>query len=277
MTKIFSVLNLSHESPQKDAYVKSPADAVRKMEILQQGGADYIDVGARSSFAKSEPLDDAIERERLGSFFSFPRAEGLLPLSLDTWSATTASSFLTQIDVLNYTSTDFPDTLIKDLVTTRRKVILNYLPAANPYELRRMSYFPPSTQAIFEYFKAMLARLEKRGVQVLAIDPNLGMWHPDVPEELKPVFQREIIEAIPNLKKLAPVFIVAPRTKGVLNVALVELILSKGIDFLRTHDLVSVKELIEKFRRGAGSAAAVERAEALEPAPKPASTGQSLR
>jgi hypothetical protein len=41
------------------------------------------------------------------------------------------------------------------------------------------------------------------------------------------------------------VFIVAPRTKGVLNVELVELIISKGIDFLRTHDLVSVKKLIK--------------------------------
>jgi dihydropteroate synthase len=259
MTKIFAVLNLSPESPQKDAYVKSPADAIRKMEILKQTGADYVDVGARSSFAKSEPLDDAIELERLASFFAFPRAEGLIPLSLDTWSAMTACSFLTQIDVLNYTSTYFPDKLISDLVSTRCKLILNYLPAANPYELREMSYFPPSTEAIFEYFKAMVARLEKKGVQVLAIDPNLGMWHPAVPEELKPVFQREIIEAIPELKKLAPVFIVAPRTKGVLNVALVELILSKGIDFLRTHDLVSVKELIDQFRCGAAAAALVER------------------
>jgi len=30
-------------------------------------------------------------------------------------------------------------------------------------------------------------------------------------------------------------------------VALVELIISKGIDFLRSHDLVSVKELIKQF------------------------------
>lgn len=259
MTKIFSVLNLSHESPQKDAYASSTADVVSKMKILQQLGADYIDVGARSSFAKSEPLDDAIELERLTSFFAIPRAEALIPISLDTWSARNACSFLTQINILNYTSTYFPDTLVSDLVNTHRKLILNYLPAANPYELRKIGYSPPSTQAIFEYFKAMVARLEKKGVQILAIDPNLGMWHPEVPEDLKPVFQREIIEAIPKLKKLAPVFIVAPRTKGVLNVALVELIISKGIDFLRTHDLVSVKELIEQFRCSAAAAALVGR------------------
>lgn len=247
MIKIFSVLNLSYESPQKDAYAKSPADAINKMEILQQLGADYIDVGARSSFSKSEPLDDTIEFERLASFFSIPRSEGFIPISLDTWSDINACKFLTQIDVLNYTSTYFPDKLISDLSNTHCKIILNYLPAANPYELRKIGYFPPSTEAIFEYFKVMVTKLEKKGIEILAIDPNLGMWHPDMPEDLKPVFQREIIEAIPKLKKLAPVFIVAPRTQGVLNVALVELIISKGIDFLRTHDLVSVKKLIKQF------------------------------
>jgi len=245
MTKIFSVLNLSYESPQKDAYAKSPADAINKMEVLQQLGADYIDLGARSSFSKSEPLDDTIEFERLASFFSIPRKEGFIPLSLDTWSDINACKFLTQIDVLNYTSTSFPDKLISDLKNTHCKIILNYLPAENPYKLRKISYSPPSVEAIFEYFKVMVTKLEKKGVDVLAIDPNLGMWHPEVPDDLKPVFQREIIEAIPKLKKLAPVFIVAPRTKGVLNVELVELIISKGIDFLRTHDLVSVKKLIK--------------------------------
>ncbi len=247
MTKIFSVLNLSSESPQKDAYAKNPADAINKMRILQQLGAHYVDIGARSSFSKSEPLDDKIECERLTSFFSAPRADCSIPLSLDTWSDINACKFLNQIDVLNYTSTHFPDKLISDLKNAHCKIILNYLPAANPYEFRKISYAPPSTKAIFEYFEIMINSLEKKGVEILAIDPNLGMWHPKTPEDLKPIFQRGIIQAIPQIQKLAPVFIGAPRTKGVLNVALVELILSKGIDFLRTHDLVAVTEIMKKL------------------------------
>ena len=247
MTKIFSVLNLSYESPQKDAYARSPADAIRRMEVLRELGADFVDVGARSSFSKSQPLDDTIEFERLASFFSSPRAVDSIPISLDTWSDVNACRFLTEVDVLNYTSTYFPDKLISDLNNTHRKVVLNYLPAANPYELRKMSYVPPSTEAIVEYFEVTVTKLEKKGVEVLAIDPNLGMWHPEVPDDLKPVFQREIIGAIPRLKEIAPVFIVAPRTQGVLNVALVELIISKSIDYLRTHDVVAVKELLKRF------------------------------
>jgi len=246
MIKIFSVVNLSKESPQKDSHAQSPADALNIMRVLQQMGADYVDLGARSSYSKSEQLDDKIEFERLDSFFAIPRSEGFIPISLDTWSDVNACAFLSKIDVLNYTSTYFPDKLVSDLVSTGCSLVLNYLPATNPYELRKTDYTPPSTEAIFEYFNTMVPKLKKEGVKILAIDPNLGMWHPDVPEDLKPIFQRNIIETIPKLKKLAPVFIVAPRTKGFLNIELVELIISKGVEFLRTHDLVAIKEVIRE-------------------------------
>jgi len=248
MIKIFSVVNLSQESPQKDAWVETPQEAIRKMAELQRLGADYIDVGARSSFSQSAELDDSIEARRLELFFSTPRPENFVQLSLDTWSDTNACQYLSSISVLNYTSTYFPDSLISELANTGCPLVLNYLPAANPYALRKTVYTAPSIQAIVDYFSATVPYLEKKGVNILAVDPNLGMWHPETPNELKPVFQKKIIEAIPEVKKIAPVFIVAPRTNGSLNIDLVELILSKGVDFIRTHDVVALKDVIERFK-----------------------------
>ena len=248
MIKIFSVVNLSQESPQKDAWVETPQEAIQKMAELQRLGADYIDVGARSSFSQSAELDDSVEAQRLELFFSTPRPENFVPISLDTWSDTNAGLYLSSISVLNYTSTYFPDSLISELANTGCPLVLNYLPAANPYALRKTAYTAPSIQAIVDYFSATVPYLEKKGVNILAIDPNLGMWHPETPNELKPVFQKKIIEAIPEVKKIAPVFIVAPRTNGSLNIDLVELILSKGVDFIRTHDVVALKDVIERFK-----------------------------
>ena len=248
MIKIFSVVNLSQESPQKDAWVETPQEAIQKMAELQRLGADYIDVGARSSFSQSAELDDSVEAQRLELFFSTPRPENFVPISLDTWSDTNAGLYLSSISVLNYTSTYFPDSLISELANTGCPLVLNYLPAANPYALRKTAYTAPSIQAIVDYFSATVPSLEKKGVNILAIDPNLGMWHPETPNELKPVFQKKIIEAIPEVKKIAPVFIVAPRTNGSLNIDLVELILSKGVDFIRTHDVVALKDVIERFK-----------------------------
>ena len=248
MIKLFSVINLSKESPQHDSWVASPKEAIQKMRMLQQLGADYIDVGARSSFSKSLEIDDSVEQQRLESFFAMPRPECLALISLDTWSYTNASKYLQNIAVLNYTSTYFPEALTSELANTGCPLILNYLPAANPYALREMSYAPPSIKDIINYFSSTISCLEKKGVNILAIDPNLGMWHPQTPNNLKPIFQKKIIEIIPELKKLASVFIVAPRTNNFLNVELVELILSQGVDFIRTHDLVVLKEIINRFR-----------------------------
>ena len=244
MVKIFSVVNLSQESPQKDSLVNGPQEVIQKMLALQKLGADYVDLGARSSFSKSNELCDQTEAERLELFFSTPRPKNLIPMSLDTWSDINACRYLNQLDVLNYTSTDFPDYLLCELATTGCPLVVNYLAAANPYALRKIPYSPPSIRAIMEYFGAVVPYLKSIGIKILAIDPNLGMWHPETPDEQKPLFQREIIEIIPELKKIAPVFIVAPRTNGALNTYLVELILSKGVDYVRTHDVVALKDIM---------------------------------
>lgn len=244
MINIFSVVNLSEESPQKDSLAKTPQEAIAKIIELQKLGANYVDIGARSSFSKSDELDEAIEGDRLSQFFTTPLPHNLPPISLDTWSVTNARKYLSQLGALNYTSTSFPDELIEDLASTGCPLVMNYLAAENPYALRKIPYTPPSTEAMKEYFRVTVPYLKKRGVKILAIDPNLGMWHPETPNELKPIFQRSIIEAIPEIREIAPVFIVAPRTNGVLNQDLVELLLSKGVDYIRTHDLGALLELM---------------------------------
>ena len=135
------------------------------------------------------------------------------------------------------------------MANTGCPIILNYLPAANPYALRKTTYSPPSPKALVDYFSVTVPFLEKKGVNVFAIDPNLGMWHPKTPNELKPALQKKIIEAIPELKKIASVFIVAPRTNNLLNIHLSEFILSQGVDFIRTHDLLALQVLIRPLSK----------------------------
>ena len=79
MINIFSVVNLSEESPQKDSLAKTPQEAIQKMIELQELGANYVDIGARSSFSKSDELDEAIEGERLSQFFATTHPGTLAP------------------------------------------------------------------------------------------------------------------------------------------------------------------------------------------------------
>ena len=246
MMKLFSVINLSEESPQIDALVTTSEAAILKTKQLFALGADFIDIGGRSSFSKSLMIDDATEQRRLSPFFALAKQHAIRRLSLDTWSAQTAIAYLDRIDVLNYTSTQFPSSLVTALANAEIKIIISYLSANNPYALRTAPCLDFNIDLVLAYFEKTIKFLNKKGVSILAIDPNLGIWHPAVPDEKIAGIQQQIIDHIPLLKTLAPVFIVAPRTAGALNIELTQRIVSQGTDFIRTHDLAQVNLLIEK-------------------------------
>lgn len=248
MIKLFSVVNLSKESPQVDAVVRSPQLAVLKIKQLLNDGADYIDIGGRSSGSKTTILSDKDEQSRLKLPLILSQQQNISALSLDTWSIETALMYLEHVQVINYTSTYFPDSFLSELANARRKVVVNYLPAKNPYDLRNKPYSKFNIHNALTFFEETLSLLSKRNVEVLAIDPNLGMWHPNTPEQEKPRIQEEIIAHIPLFQTLAPVFIVAPRTTGVLNTELTSQIISQGVNYIRTHDVIEVKKLVTQSR-----------------------------
>jgi dihydropteroate synthase len=249
--KLFAVLNLSSESPQTDSIITTPADALKKIQQLRAWGADYIDIGARSSYRHAPMIDDATEQRRLGPIFELTKHAGINDLSLDTWSPQTAIQYLASINILNYTSSHFPPDLLDALSQTNVPVIINYLSAKNPYVLRTTPYTPFNIESIMTYFYQKINLLKTHGVPVLAIDPNLGMWHPETPHHAIPDIQQTIIEHIPQFKTLAPVFIVAPRASskdgdtGTLNLELTQKIITNGASFLRTHDVQKLKKHIK--------------------------------
>lgn len=246
--KIFSVVNLSMESPQSDSIIHSPVDALSKIKNLLTTGADFVDIGGRSSGSKTTMISAGIEQARLAAVFQLIREQKLTGLSLDTWSAETALTFLNDVEIINYTSTHFPDNFLSELANTGRKLILSYLPAENPYALRTTPCLMFDIDRVLLFFKKTLSFLQKRQIDVLAIDPNLGMWHPLVPDADKPGIQKMIIDHIPVFQKIAPVFIVAPRFAGTLNIELTKSILKQKVDFIRTHDLQKLQELLFNHR-----------------------------
>lgn len=246
--KIMSVLNLSLESPQFDSIVIDPVKAFSQTKKLLEIGADYVDLGGRSSGSKTPMIDDEIEQERLASFFALNTKALRDKLSIDTWSAQTVLAFIDKVAVINYTSTEFPEYFLEQLAYQKTNLILSYLSAKNPYDLRRKSCTKFNISLVGEYFDKTLEMLDKKAVSVMAIDPNLGMWHPKVPDAEKPKIQEEIIEHIPFFKKLAPVLIVAPRLQGSLNLELSMRIIDHSVDYIRTHDIEKIQFLLQSRR-----------------------------
>ncbi|MDF1757909.1 MAG: dihydropteroate synthase [Legionellaceae bacterium] len=242
--KFFSVVNISNESLQTDSIVLESNEVIKKVNFLFENGADFIDLGGRSTCYNKVMIDDETEQQRLKPILSLLEQHHMSPISLDTWSFDTALTFLEQFDVLNYTGTCFPNHFVSELANSKCPVILNFLRADNPYELRKQPYKPFQILDIIRYFQDKVEFLQKKGVNILAIDPNWGVWHPDTPELEKPSIRQKIIEHIGVLREIAPVFIGTPRRDGVLNVEIAKMIISHNVDFIRTHDIQQLKGLI---------------------------------
>ena len=93
-TLVMGVLNVTPDSFSDGGRFLSPAKAIEAGVRMAEEGADLIDVGGESTRPGAEPIDEAEERRRV-----MPVVEGLaarlkVPVSVDTYRASTAAAVL---------------------------------------------------------------------------------------------------------------------------------------------------------------------------------------
>lgn len=93
-TLIMGVVNVTPDSFSDGGRLVDPASAIDAGARMADEGADLIDVGGESTRPGAEPLDEAEERRRV-----LPVIEGLvgrlrIPVSVDTYKASTAAAAL---------------------------------------------------------------------------------------------------------------------------------------------------------------------------------------
>jgi dihydropteroate synthase len=91
---MMGVVNVTPDSFSDGGCLFDPADAIEAGVRMSEEGADLIDVGGESSRPGAEPLDEVEERRRV-----LPVIEGLarrlrIPVSVDTYKASTAAAAL---------------------------------------------------------------------------------------------------------------------------------------------------------------------------------------
>src|SRR5687768_4221178 len=86
---IMGVLNLSADSWYRESVCLSAEAAIRRAFILQEQGADIIDIGAESTLAHAARLDEALQHSKL-----LPVLSGLkdlrIPISIETYNTSVA-------------------------------------------------------------------------------------------------------------------------------------------------------------------------------------------
>ena len=174
--RLMGVVNVTPDSFSDGNRFLDPAAAIAHGKALHQAGADFIDVGGASTRPGAEPIDVAVEIDRV-----LPVIEGLVdlpvPLSIDTCSSEVMrAAFAAGASIINDTSALTADHLsLKTVCDLGAPVVLMHRQG----EPRTMQVAPSYADAVcdvYDYLEERLAICAEYGItgdQVL-IDPGIG-------------------------------------------------------------------------------------------------------
>ena len=247
---IVGVVNLSPESPNRDAVVADAEGAVTRAWQLAAAGARIIDIGAQSSHFAAARVSPEEEGARLAPAITALKAAGF-SVSVDTWDAgVVRAAAQVGADLINDADGFQDPEVIAAVADTGLPVIVPFLNGPDPRALRPFDTEDPLA-VMLPWFEAALARARRAGVQQVILDPGTGYAQPHLSSEAKERFQRRVYPQLPRLRALGcPLLVALPRkARRDVTLALARMIVAGGADFLRAHDAALAVEAIRLERR----------------------------
>lgn len=251
---IMGILNVTPDSFFDGGKHNDTDNALRKAEQLIRDGVDIIDIGAYSSRPGAPVVDAAEELKRaLPVITELAKAHPDILLSIDTFRADVAEACVGKgAHIINDIS---GGTLDKDMFTTVANLQV-------PYILMHMRGTPETMQTLTDYndiavdvatsLGRKISELRAFGVKDIIVDPGFGF--------AKTVAQNyELLHRIDELHYFGLPILGGVSRKSMIykklgitaedaligTIALNTLLLSKGVQILRVHDVKEAKQLIE--------------------------------
>ena len=235
---ILGVVNLSPESNVPGSHAGNLEAVLNRSRKLKRQGADIIELGARSISADRSKINDTIEMKRLEDPLTVLIEEGY-KVAVDTWSNQTALFALEKrVDFINFTGSHPSEEVFKKVAEYNARICLLYLPYTNPYTMRESNLVTYDGSLIIEYFQKILEKLTGFHTHQIILDPNLGIFHPDLKIQMKIALQIQAIQCINSLSTLGnPILAYLARKKEYTSRLLIAAQLATTkIDYIRTHE-----------------------------------------
>jgi dihydropteroate synthase len=174
---LMGVINLSAESWYRESVCLTPAMAIRRAFVLQEQGADIIDIGAESTLAHAARADEALQHSKL-----LPVLKGLqslrIPLSVETYSVAVARRCLEAgARIINLTGTTETGEFYRLAREFDGAVIICFVQGRNVREVGELDLNDDPIPLLYEYFAREVARAEKAGLDKVFLDPGLGFYY----------------------------------------------------------------------------------------------------
>lgn len=251
--KVMGILNITPDSFYDGGNYFSVSDAMKRAEALLEEGADILDIGAYSSrpgaarvseeeeLARLLPVLNALNRE-------FPEAV----LSIDTFRAAVARQ---AVDHGAHIINDIGGgTLDPDMFGTIAGLNIPYIlmhMRGTPETMQQLTDYPDVVQEISLFFGKSVATLREMGVKDIILDPGFGFAKTveqnyellDRIDELH-VFGLPILGAVSRKSMIYKKLGIKPADALNGTTALNTVLLLKGVQLLRVHDVRAAREAI---------------------------------
>ncbi|HIH86602.1 MAG TPA: dihydropteroate synthase [Methanosarcinales archaeon] len=247
--RIMGVINLSGESFYKGS-VTEPGNVVTTAEQMVAEGADFIDVGARSTWPLADKITKEEERRRL-----IPALEQLIgnvdvPISVDTQCAGLARDTLEMgAHIINDVSGLGADPGMAGVVHEYGCPVVVMASDGVPGDVIGMD-------AVMHSLDKVIRNAEDTGIapEKIIIDPAIGKWVPgkvpkydfetiDQLERLK-VFGKPVLAAISRKSFIGEVLNKPSAERLIGSIAATAIAVYKGAHIIRTHDVADTDDAI---------------------------------
>lgn len=174
---IMGVINLSADSWYRESVCLTAETAIRRAFVLQEQGADVVDLGAESTLAHAARVDEAWHSSKL-----LPILGGLkelrIPISVETYHAAVAGRCLEAgARVINLTGTQDTEEFYRLACDYDAAVIICFVQGRNVREVGDLNLENDPIEFMYEYFAREVERAEQAGLQKVFIDPGLGFYY----------------------------------------------------------------------------------------------------
>ncbi|WCJ60283.1 dihydropteroate synthase [Fontisphaera persica] len=175
--EIMGVINLSPGSWYRESVCLSAESAIRRGKVLYEQGAAIVDVGAESTLAHTERVDELRQQSLL-----LPVVEGLsragVLVSVETYHPAVARAALEAgARVLNLTGTERAEECYAVVAAHAAAVILCYVQGPNVREVGDFDLQADPIPMMYEYFAREIERATRAGVERIFVDPGLGFYY----------------------------------------------------------------------------------------------------
>jgi dihydropteroate synthase len=176
---VMGVINLSADSWYRESVCLSAEAAIRRARALAAQGADIVDVGAESTLAHAQRVDDSGQKSKLLPVIRALRGENIL-VSVETYQpAVTRACLEAGASVLNLTGTERGEEMYRLVAAHDAAVIICLVQGANVRDVGDFSFGPgeDTVSMMQNYFAREIETATRCGVTKILIDPGLGFYY----------------------------------------------------------------------------------------------------